>query len=143
MLLEDPPVAGQARQPLLHARARRLDERDHRHARAPGAAQHVDDGLGVRLAQRSTGEGGVLGQAVDLAPGDPRVPGEHPVAGARPVAHPPRANLRAQQLQRPGVDQRGQPLGRGQALLRRLRRSLSRRLAVASILLLLLPLLLN
>ena len=51
VLAEDPPVPGERGEPLLHSRARRLDEADHRHARALGELEDLHDGVGMGLTQ--------------------------------------------------------------------------------------------
>ncbi len=51
MLGEDPPVARERGEALLHARAGGLHEAEHGHACAAGHAQHLDDGLGVGLTE--------------------------------------------------------------------------------------------
>ena len=120
VLGEDPPVARQRGEALLHARAGRLDEAEHRHARPAGEAQDLDDRLGVSLPERAAGERCVLRVAVDRAPVHACLRGEHPVAGPRALAHPPRAHLRAQQLQRPGVGRAPPGARAGQALVQAL-----------------------
>ena len=117
MLAEDRAVARERGQALLHARAGRLDEPEHGHARAAGQAQHLDDRLRVRLPERAARERRVLRVAEHLAPVDPRVRREHAVAGTRALAHPARAHLGAQRLQRSGVGQDLQALERRQALV--------------------------
>ena len=112
VLAEDRAEARERREALLHARSGRLEEPEHGHARAAGQAQHLDDRLRVRLPERAAGERRVLGVAEHLAPVDARVRREHAVAGTRALAHPARAHLGAQQLQRAGVGQHLQPLER-------------------------------
>ena len=120
VLAEDPPVAGEARQPLLHARARRLDEAHHGHARAMREPQHLRDALRMRTSERSAEEGGVLRVAAHLAAVHARVPDEHPVAGARALTHPRREDACAKQPQRSGIGERLQALERRELLVRAL-----------------------
>ncbi len=110
MLTEDRAKARERRETLLHARSGRLEEPEHWHARAAGQAQNRDDRLRVRLPERAARERRVLRVAEHLASVDPRVRREHPITGTRAIAHPTRAHLGAQGLQRSRVGQNLQPI---------------------------------
>ena len=117
VLAEDPAVARQSLEPLLHARARGLDETDHGSTRAACELQHPHDAVGVRLAQRPAGERRVLGEAEHRAPVDPAGGGQNAVALAGLLAHAPRPHLRAHELDRARIAQHLEPLQRAQALV--------------------------
>jgi hypothetical protein len=117
VLAEDPPVAAERGEALLHARAGRLDEADHRHARALGELEHRDDRVGVRLAERAAGERGVLGEAGDRRPSTRPLAPSTPSPAARLLPHAPRAHLGAQQVERAGIAEHLEALERRQSLI--------------------------
>ena len=114
VLLEDPGVAGEGREALLHARAAGLDEADDRRAGAAGEPQHAHDRVGVLLAERAAEVGRVLRVAEDGAAVDAPGAGDDAVAGARLLPHPARPDVAAQQRQRAAVAERLEALDRTQ-----------------------------
>src|SRR5204863_4740241 len=118
MLAEDAGVARQSLEPLLHPRTGRLDEADDRHPRPLRELEHAHDRVGMRLPQRAAGKRRILREAEDLATVDGAGGREDAVALARLVAHPARADLGADQLERAWVAEDLEPLERAQALIR-------------------------
>ena len=102
---------------LLQPSAARLHEADHRRTRLAGEPHHADDGLGVRLAQRTAHEARVLRVAEDGTATDAPGAGEHAVPGQGSVAGARRDDARAQGAKRAGVAERLEPFERRQALL--------------------------
>ena len=116
VLLEDPGVPGEGREALLHARAAGLDEAHHGRAGAAGEPQHADDRVGVLLAQRAAEVRRVLRVAEHGAPVDAPGAGDHAVAGAGLLAHPPGADVGAQQRERAAIAERLEALDGTQSI---------------------------
>ena len=125
---EDPAVAGERGVALLQPRAAGLDEADHRGAGVAGQAQHADDRVGVRGAQRAAEEAGVLRVAEHRPAADLPAPATTPSPG---VARSPSAgerDRRADGREAARVAEPLEPLDRERTRLR----ASARRGAVAS-----------
>ena len=114
VLAEDPSVAAQRGQPLLHPGACGLDEADHGHTGLSGQPQDADDGVGVGLAERAARERAVLGVAEHRPAVDAPGGADDAVPRPRLRAHPPRGDLGADDLERAGIAQGAKALQRGQ-----------------------------
>jgi hypothetical protein len=100
---EEQRVAGERGDAVVHARASRGDEADHRSGGALGQLHHPHDRVGVRLAERAAGEALVLRVAVDGPARDRTGGADHAVARLHPLRLPARQHRRADHVQRAGI----------------------------------------
>jgi hypothetical protein len=117
VLGEDPRVAVERGEALLHARAAGLDEADHRDAGLPGEALDAHDRVGVLGAERAARVRRVLGEAEDGTPADAQRAADDTVAGAGLLAHPLGRDLGADDVQRAFVGEQPQPVERAHGRL--------------------------
>ena len=116
-LAEDPSVAAERGDAVVHARAAGGDEADHGRAGAAGELHHAHDRLGVRLAQRAAGEGLVLRVAVHRPARDRARGADHAVALAHALRLAPRQHGRANHVQRSRIAEQLESVTRGDLTL--------------------------
>jgi hypothetical protein len=113
VLVEDPAVAAERREPFLHPGAGGGDEADDRSLGLTREAHDAHDGVRVRLAERAAHERGVLRVGEDGPALDGAGRADHAVPGARPLAHAARVHLGADQVQGARVAERLEAADRG------------------------------
>ena len=115
---EDVGVAGERLDALLDPRAARVVEPDHRAADLGREVHHLADLLGVGAGQRAAEHGEVLGEHADRPAVDRAVAGDHAVAEDLLLGHAEVGAAVGDELveldEAAVVDQRGDPLARGQ-----------------------------